>query len=147
MAVNFAHIPVAEVFLATWLGGRPELRLLDTRVVAYLHSAWVRPKSSPRYAFDCLVLAKFTEGDTTQFLLAPIHKMGSQGSWGVYEMECGDRYSPPMPDFQYFSSLPSKEQVRDFIEKIGFFDIGSETTVIESIGRDFGTTPKANDRG
>lgn len=140
MTTKFSDIPISDVILANWGGIRPDLRLLKTTVIAYFHTTWVRPKSSPRNTYSCLVLAEFSERDTTTYLVAPMYKCGNKQPWGASDIECGDRLDPPLPDYRFFSSPPTADELRDLIAQIGFFYVGTETKVIES----FGSDPKLN---
>ncbi|NHZ64771.1 hypothetical protein [Massilia genomosp. 1] len=132
--MNFSGIPIADVVLANWAGLRAGLRLLETSVIAYRHTVWVIPRSSPRNRYACLVLATFAEGDATTYLLAPIYKCGNKGRWGASDIECGDSLHPPLPDYQFYPSPPAIGELRDFTAQIGFFFDGSDTELIESFG-------------
>jgi hypothetical protein len=136
MVAKFLDIPITDVILENWAGVRPNLRLLKSTVVAYFHTTWCRPKSSARNDYSCLVLAEFSEGETKTYLLAPMYRCGNKQRWGASERECGDRFNPPLPDFRFFSSPPSPGEVNALIAQIGFFNVGSETKVIESFGTD-----------
>jgi hypothetical protein len=136
MVAKFLDIPITDVILENWAGMRPNLRLLKSTVVAYFHTTWCRPKSSARNDYSCLVLAVFSEGETKTYLLAPMYRRGNNQRWGASDMACGDRLNPPLPDFRFFSSPPSADEVHALIAQIGFFYVGSETKVIESFGAD-----------
>jgi hypothetical protein len=134
MNINFSEIPIADVVLNNWAYLRPDLQLLETSVVAYHQTSWVRPKSSPRNNYACLVLAKFADQEMTTYLLAPIYKVGKNGRWGASAIECGERLYQPQPDYQFYSSPPTIEELSDFTIRIGFFREGDQTEVIESFG-------------
>ena len=136
LTAKFLDIPIAEVVLANWGGVSPDLRLLKTTVIAYFHTSWVRQKSSPRSTYSCLVLAEFSQRNATTYLVAPIYKVGNKQGWGASDIECGDRLNPPLPDYRFYSSPPTAEELRDLIAQIGFFNVGTETKVIESFGAD-----------
>ncbi len=104
MATKFSDIPIADLILANWAGARPDLRLLKTTVIAYFHTTWVRPKSSPRNTYSCLVLAEFAEKEAATYLVAPVYKCGNKQPWGASDIECGDRLNPPLPDYRFFSA-------------------------------------------
>lgn len=136
MAAQFLDIPITDVVLENWAGIRPNLRLLKSTVVAYFHTTWCRPKSSARNYYSCLVLAEFAEGNTKAYLVAPMYRCGNKQRWGASDMECGDRLNPPSPDFRFFSSPPTADELRALIAQIEFFYVGPETKVIESFGAD-----------
>ena len=136
MAEKFLDIPISDVILKNWAGMRPNLRLLESTVLAYFHTTWCRPKSSARNDYSCLVLAEFSEGVATTYLVAPMYRCGNKQPWGASEIECGDRLNPPLPDFRFFSSPPTADDVHALIAQIGFFYVGPETKVIASFGAD-----------
>ena len=136
MSTHFSEIPIDDVVRANWGRTRPNLRLLKTTVLAYFHTSWVRPKSSPRSTYSCLVLAEFTESETTTYLIAPMYKVGNKQRWGASDIECGDRSRPPLPDYRFFLTPPTAHEIRDLVAQIGFFSIGAETKVIESFCAD-----------
>lgn len=140
MATKFSHIPIADLILANWAVTRPDLRLLKTTVISYFHTTWVRPKSSPRNTYSCLVLAEFAEKEGATYLVAPVYKCGNKQPWGASDIECGDRLNPRLPDYRFFSAPPTADELSDLIAQIGFFLVDAETKVIESFGAD----PKLN---
>lgn len=106
----------------------PGSTLGGIEVLRYRHTIEKRGSGLFRL-HECLVLCNVEKCHFGDFLLSFYCKVRKSG-WELMALECGDRFNPPPPGFQFFDHRPTAAEIGLFVAARSGFRLDEEMQVL-----------------
>lgn len=126
---------IKAAFLEALSELRPEARLEDVEVLAYLHTVEDRRHAKSFAIHACIGLARIAESGACSFMLGSFCRT-RKTPWALDALECGDRFNPPPSPFEYFDARPTSAQIASFLSARGGFEVAGSARVISEYRAD-----------
>ncbi len=145
MLMNTLTDAIKTIFLEALSHSRPQARLEEVEILAYLHTVEDRGHAKSFAIHACIGLARIAESDVPSFILWSFCRT-RKSPWALDALECGDRFNPPPSPFERFENRPTSAQIASFLSARGGLEIAGGTRVISEYRAD-GVPRRAADPG